>query len=229
MSYEVETTRRGFRLNQNGTVLSEVLAAPGPTNSVFDFLAAAVAVFAPGGEIGLLGFAGGGMIAPLRKGGATAHVHGVDLDVAGYGLFHRVSDGWAGAVSFAHADAESWLEQQDDRFDVVIEDLSVPTEDDVLKPEICSGRLPGVIRSRLKPGGVAVTNMLKPRGTSWERFMPAFVAGHRAALVVHLREFENRILVAGDFDVSARWLSFRLKRFLREIGSDQAEQFYVRS
>ena len=33
---EVERTRRGVRLLQNGSVLSEVLSKPGATDSVFD-------------------------------------------------------------------------------------------------------------------------------------------------------------------------------------------------
>jgi hypothetical protein len=47
--------------------------------------------------------------------------------------------------------------------------------------------------------------------------------------MVHLREFENRLLVAGDFEQGARWLSVRLRDTLELIGSDQADQFYVRS
>lgn len=228
MSYEVETTRRGYRLNQHGTVLSEVLVAPGATNSVFDFLAAGAAVFAPDGEVGLLGFAGGGMIAPLRKGAVGSRISGVDLDAEGHDLFRRVSGGWAGEVNFACEDAGQWLERQAGGFDLVIEDLSVPTEDDVVKPDISVESLPSLIRSRLRPGGVVMTNLLKPRNQSWDQFTPPFVAGHRSALVIHLREFENRILVAGDFEVTARWLTFRIRRFLRAIASDQAEQFYVR-
>ncbi|MEC9081308.1 MAG: hypothetical protein VYE44_05980, partial [Verrucomicrobiota bacterium] len=66
MGPEVKPTGRGARLVQNGSVLSEVLAQPGPTNSVFDALAALVRLFSPGARVGLLGFAGGGIIAPLR-------------------------------------------------------------------------------------------------------------------------------------------------------------------
>lgn len=228
MTYEVEETRRGYRLNQNGSVLSEVLASPGATNSVFDFLAALTAIFAPQGRMALLGFAGGGMIAPLRKAGAETAVHGVDLDAPGHELFHRISKAWAGEVFFAREDAVDWLRRQPPVFDVVVEDLSVPTEDDVVKPDISLTTLPGLIRDRLGPGGVVVTNMLKPRGIVWRDFMPAFASAHRSCLVVHLREFENRLMVAGDFDGSARRLSLGLKRILNRIGSDQADEFYVR-
>jgi len=229
MTFEVENTRRGFRLNQHGCVLSEVLSNPGATNSVFDFLAAAVAIFAPGGDAAVLGFAGGGMIAPLRAAGATARVQGVDLDSTGYHLFRQVSNDWAGPVEFIESDAAGWI-RRSGLFDVVVEDLSVPTEDDVIKPPVSTnGGLPDLVRSHLRPGGVCVTNLLKPRNTSWECFTPNFIVGYRSALMVHLREFENRLLVAGDFEQGARWLSVRLRDTLERIGSDQADQFYVRS
>ena len=51
---EVERTRRGVRLLQNGSVLSEVLSKPGATDSVFDVLAAAVRLFSPGDCVGIL-------------------------------------------------------------------------------------------------------------------------------------------------------------------------------
>ena len=229
MSYEVETTRRGYRLNQNGSVLSEVLAAPGATNSVFDFLAGLTVIFAGQGDAALLGFAGGGMIAPLRKAGAGTRIYGVDLDLAGHELFRRVSQDWCGEVSFEREDAVTWLERREIPFHVVIEDLSVPTEDDVIKPDVSCGPLPELIRAKLRPGGVVVTNMLKPKRMKWDDFMPGFARGHRSACVVHLREFENRIMVAGDFACSVRQLSRRLGKVWRDIGSDQADQFSLRT
>ena len=77
---EVQQTRRGARLVQNGSVLSEVLAKPGATDSVFDVLAAAIQIFSPGDRVGILGFAGGGLIAPLRAMSGDHNLSGVDLD-----------------------------------------------------------------------------------------------------------------------------------------------------
>ena len=44
----VERTRRGARIIEDDVVLSEVLAQPGATHSLFDVLAAAVGTLAPG-------------------------------------------------------------------------------------------------------------------------------------------------------------------------------------
>ena len=62
---EVERTRRGVRLLQNGSVLSAVHSKPGATASAFDVLAAAVRLFSPGDCGGILGFDGGGVTATL--------------------------------------------------------------------------------------------------------------------------------------------------------------------
>ena len=227
MPFEIQPTLRGYRINQNGCVLSEILKQPGATNSVFDVLAAATAVMAPGPEVAMLGFAGGGMVAPLRKAGSEACVRAVDLARQGYDLFAKVSSGWCGAVEFEEGDAVEWLRNQSRPFDVLIEDLSVPVSGDVEKPAVCWTVLPPLIRSRIRPDGIVISNMLRSAGMSWPVFAPLFAEGHRRALMVHLKEFENRILIAGNFEQSAVWVSRRLKACLQTIGSDQSEAFHI--
>ena len=78
----ITPTKHGLRLSQHGVVISELRTSAGPTHSVFDVLAAAIAVLAPTGRIGVLGFAGGGMIAPLRGLGVASVIDSVDLDRA---------------------------------------------------------------------------------------------------------------------------------------------------
>ena len=114
----VERTCRGARLVQNGSVLSEVLAVPGATDSVFDVLAASVIQFSPADRVGLLGFAGGGIIAPLRAMGCGHIISGVDLDSTGYKLFCKLSSRWKGEVRFEEGDAAEWLRSGCDRFDL---------------------------------------------------------------------------------------------------------------
>lgn len=227
MPFEIEPTLLGYRINQNGCVLSEILKLPGATNSVFDVLAAATAVMASGREVALLGFAGGGMIAPLRKAGSDLRVRSVDLTRQGYELFNRVSAEWCGEVEFDEDDAVKWLRAKRPEFDVIIEDLSIPVSGDVEKPAICWEVLPDLIRRKLRPGGVVIANILRSAGMTWGEFAPLFASGHKRALVIHLREFENRILIAGEFEHSAAWVSRRVRACLQAIGSDQADQFRV--
>jgi hypothetical protein len=229
VSFEFVKTRRGFRLEQNGCVLSEVLRSPGPTNSVFDFLALSAEVLSIGPRWGLLGFAAGGLMAPLRAVKSQAEVFSVDLSREGFDLFEEVGSVWKGALAFDQEDAVCWLRAQEVPFDVIIEDLSMPTEDDVEKPSISWEDLPVLMRDRIAENGVVVTNVLKSEGMNWEPMLNMVRGEYSTTLLIHLQEFENKILVQTDRTISPSLLSRRLRQSLRSIGSDQADQFRVQA
>ena len=102
-------TRRGFRVVEGGDVLSELLAKPGATHSTFDVLAASIAVLAPGSPLLMLGFAAGGVVAPLRALGYRLPIEAVDISRRDLALFRSVSRGGAGKVCFTRADAAERL------------------------------------------------------------------------------------------------------------------------
>jgi hypothetical protein len=226
-SFRVVRTRRGARLVQDGLVLSEIAAAPGPTDSLFDVLAAAVAALAPGPRVGLLGFAGGGLVAPLRAMGFGHPLLAVDLSLAGHRLFRELSGPWAGQVEVQEADALAWLARQRRPFDLLLEDLSVATSAGVTKPGVSLGPLPALVCRRLAPRGVAVTNVLPVPGLPWREVEARILDGHAHALRILPLEYENRILVAGRALETAAVVSRRLRRFLAAIGSDQARRIRV--
>jgi spermidine synthase len=177
----------------------------------------------------MLGFAGGGIVAPLRAMGYDAPVRAVDLSRDGEALFRELSAAWCGRVDLAHADAVSWLRAARGRWDGVLEDLSVPSPAGTVKPYDSFDALPELIRARLAPGGVAVTNLLPLPGTSWDALTARVVHGHRRALVVHLDEYENRIVLCGPVLPDAAAASRALREQLRGIGSDQATRLKVRT
>jgi len=225
----IERTRRGARLVENDVVLSEILARPGPTHTLFDVLAAGVAAFAPGPRVALLGFAGGGMVAPLRAMGFDAPLQAVDLDRTGERLFRELSDAWAGDVRLDEEDAVAWLRRRRARFDMIVEDLSVPTPAGTLKPYVSFDPLPDLVKERLAPGGVALINLLPLPGTSWASMIARVSVRHEHAVVVHLDEYENRFVLAGDDLPPAAEASRRLRAALRAIGSDQARLVHCRT
>ena len=226
----VERTRRGARLVQNGSVLSEVLAAPGATDSVFDVLAATVHQFSPADRVGLLGFAGGGMIAPLRAMGCGHTISGVDLDRAGYELFCDLSSGWKRQVRFAQADAVEWLRAARGGFDLLVDDLSVGRDGDVFKPDVSIDTLPALIRLRLKPGGVAVFNLLPPDSRTWAEMTTKVCAPFRFGVQVLFESFYNRVVVLGNEALPpARAVSRMLRGALGGIGSKMETDISVRS
>ncbi len=225
--YEVVPTRRGVRLEQNGAALSELCREAGPTDSVFDVLAAAAHVLSPERGFALLGFAGGGMVAPLRAMGGDQTIDAVDLDDRGHDVFREHAAEYAGSVRFHHADAAAWLSAATDSYELIVDDLSIPTEDDVVKPEISRTTLPALIRRRLAVGGSVVTNVLSEAGRTWAEVTGPVIAGYPKAHAVVLEEFANRIVLAGDYGRDARGLSRDLRRVLRRIGSSQAEAMRV--
>lgn len=225
---DITPTSHGLRLSQHGVVISELRTSPGPTHSVFDVLAALIAVLAPAGRLGVLGFAGGGMMAPLRRLGVAATVHSVDLDRAAYELFCEHCPEWIGRVNWQHADAVAWLRRQTPRFDLLMDDLSVPHEGDVIKPAITWSTLPRLIRQRLRPGGIAVFNLLKPPGGAWNPDVARIANLFGAARIMHLDEFENRILVAARALPTARELAAALRRALHHLRSRQAGRIHLR-
>jgi len=227
---KVMRTRHGLRFSQHGVVISELRTTPGPTHSVFDVLAILLILLrTKNGRIALLGFAGGGMIAPLVAQGSCPELTAVDLDADSYQLFRRHCPVWAKLFKWQHAEAVRWLGKQNRRFNLILDDLSVPAGADVVKPEVCWRELPQMIRARLNPRGVAVFNLLSPPGGTWRQALASLRNQYRDALVIDFDEYENRILIAGNELLSARTLGRELKESLRRLRSRQAERVRVRT
>ena len=216
---KLKQTKRGVRLVQHGTVLSEVLREPGATDSVFDVLAAGLQALAPGKEVALLGFAAGGMLAPLRAMGGTHHLHGVDLESKSFEIFQDLCGSWAGNLNFTCADALAWLKTIKRKFPVIMEDLSVPRDGDVFKPEISFDELPAQIHQNLKKDGLIIANLLPQPGKTWSQLRDPFVGDLPHAHEIHFDEFENRFIFAGSYGFSAMEISRRLRKLLDGIDS----------
>jgi len=225
---KITTTRRGLRLSQHGVVISELRTSNGPTHSVFDVLAAVIAVLKPLGRVGILGFAGGGMMAPLRALGVQSTIDSVDLDRAGYDLFRKYCSEWVSGISWQQADAVEWLRQQAPEFGLLMDDLSISSDGDVIKPSITWNLLPELIRERLRPGGVAVFNLMLPPHGTWNPDLKRIAGGFGTARIIELDEFENRILIAGGDLPSARTLGVGLREALRRLRSRQAGRIRLR-
>jgi len=227
---EVQNTRRGARLVQNGSVLSEVLAEPGANDSVFDVLAASVRGFSPGERVGILGFAGGGMVAPLRAMGGDHKLSGVDLDGAGHELFCDLSNEWKGEVQFAQSDAIEWLRAERGKFDLLVEDLSVGRDGDVFKPDVSIDTLPKLIQSKLKPSGVAVFNLLPADDRTWAEMTAKVCEPFGFGVQVLFESFYNRVVVLGNTPLPpTREVSKSLRAELDWIDSEMATDISVRT
>lgn len=224
---KVIRTRTGARLTEAGTVLSEVLREPGPSHTLFDVLAAAIAALAPGPRVALLGFAGGGLVAPLRAMGFGHPIDAIDLSLEGARVFRELSGRWAGTVRIGRAEASGWLAGKRSSFDLVVEDLFLDGPAGMAKPDVSRTVIPGRIARALGRSGVVVVNALPVRSVPWSEVLAPLVAPWPERLVVRLDEYENRLALGGRSLGSAREVSARLRGALRGIGSRQARRIAV--
>ena len=221
-------TRYGARVVDGQSFLSKVMWAPGPTDEVFDVLAAAIAE-APRGPAAVLGFAGGGMIAPLRAMGDHRPVDAVDLDVGAEPLFRELCGDWCGLVRVHRGDAVAWLAGRRGRFAAIADDLSIEGVDGATKPRASIEAVPGQVAARLRAGGWAVVNLLPVARVAWADLIDRAAGAHADVRVVHLRDHENRVVIAAARLPGARALSNALRARLMSIGSSQARKIAVRS
>ncbi len=216
----LQRTAAGWRLVQHGTVLSEVLHRAGPTHSVFDLLAAAANLLHPDARhIALLGFGGGGTLAALRALGCQARLRGIDLDPTGHDLVRRAGVDWLEPFDWHETDAVRWLRRTRRRFDVLLEDLSVPDASDVVKPAATWNELPALAARRLQPDGLAIFNLLPPTDETWRAGLDRIRAHFRHAALLHLPEYHNRVLLLRHSVPFPDQLRSRLARRLGDLGS----------
>ncbi|HJN83584.1 MAG TPA: hypothetical protein QF478_12430, partial [Verrucomicrobiota bacterium] len=87
-----------------------------------------------------------------------------------------------------------------------------------------------LIQSKLKPGGVAVFNLLPPDDRSWAEMTAKVCAPFEFRLQVLFESYYNRLLVLGNEPLPAvREVSRRLRESLVSIDSEMAVDISVRS
>ncbi len=211
--------RNGVWFVEGEIVLSEVLHEPGPTGGIFDVLAASVVVLCSGRRFALLGFGAGGIVAPLRALGFSHAIRAVDLDVKGEALFRKTARYPVGEVSVDQRDAIAWLKRERRRYDLIVEDLSIPSGKDAVKPDVSSRELPLLISRRLRPLGVAVFNLLSHPQRSWNDVLQKVAAPFSRGLVISFSDLDNKILLCGEDLENAASVSRKLRQRLRSIDS----------
>jgi len=169
------------------------------------------------------------MMAPLLKLGFNGIIDAVDLDPVGHRLFAQHCPGWADSVRFTKADAVDWLAGQPRDFDLLIDDLSVPRDDDVFKPDISWTVLPSLIRQRLRPEGTAIFNLLPEKTGAWPEQLQPMTRLFPSSQTVHLSDFLNRIWIAGNALPRPATLGFRLRHSLQRLESRQAQRIRIHS
>lgn len=220
-------TRHGARLVHGRSIVSSLPARPGPTHSVFDLLAAATVLLTDARRVALLGFAAGGSLAPLRALGCSAAVRAADLDTSGVEVFRDIASEWGGDVKVAKAEASAWLRRQRTPFDVVIDDLSIVVPGDVRKPEISFSTIPSLAARKLRPGGVALLNLLPEPDMDMPATLAQVAAPFPDARTVWFEDWENQFVLGGQQLPAPSALQRALDTALRRLGSKLAGGFRV--
>ncbi|MBM4378633.1 MAG: hypothetical protein FJ086_04930 [Deltaproteobacteria bacterium] len=220
-------TRHGARLVHGRSIVSSLPAQAGPTHSVFDLLAAATVLLTDARRVALLGFAAGGSLAPLRALGCSAAVRAADLEISGVEVFRDLASAWGGDVKVAKAEASAWLRRQRTPFDVVIDDLSVVVPGDVRKPEVSFTTIPSLAARKLRPGGVALLNLLPEPGMDVPALRAQVAAPFPDARAVWFEDWENEFVLGGERLPAPAALQRALDTALRRLGSPLAGGFRV--
>ena len=176
----------------------------------------------------MLGFAGGGMMAPLRAMGGEHQVSACDLSGEGHKLYQSLASDWGGDLAFDQQEAARWLRRQRRKFDALVEDLSVPVDGDVVKPAVSWTGLPRIMEKKLRSSGVSVMNLLPTPGVTWGKMIEACRWGDRPGVVVEFGQYFNRVLIQGAAVGNPRDAGALLREALRGIESRIAGRIAVK-
>jgi spermidine synthase len=201
---EVRESTRGRELSVDGTFAS--LWRPGrvSTGSVWDALAAPLLSLPEERQetILLLGLGGGSAARLARALLPEARIVGVERDpgVLKAARTHFELD--ALCLEVVQADAREFLARRGETFDAVLEDIFVGSGRGVCKPDWLPEPGLALAASRLREGGLLVTNSLDETASAG-RVLRARLG---RALSIEVHGYDNRILAAGPRGLTARRL-----------------------
>jgi len=96
------------------------------------------------------------------------------------------------------ADALTWLEEAEGRFDAILEDVFIGRGDDVHKPEWIPEPAHRLARRLLARGGVLVSNTLDEHPRVLREMRGSFAR----VVSIEVEDYDNRVLVAGPEGLS---------------------------
>ena len=201
----VQTSRYGRELIVDETFAS--FQAPDgavATGSVWDALAAPLLALAPAKrkKVLILGLGGGSAARIVRALAPDALIVGVEFDAEVVAAARAHFGLSALGLEVIVDDAQAVLQRERRRFDLIIEDVFIGRGDAVRKPDWLPAPGHDLAARRLRPGGLLVSNTLgeaRQVGAHLRKRFPGL-------LHIDVKEYENRIYVAGPASLDARTL-----------------------
>lgn len=187
------------------------------TGLTWDLIAAA-ALLRPDGEpksVLMLGVAGGTALRTMRHLLPGVSLTGIDLDAELIGLAREEMDLDGTGAEIIIADAYEWMEVNQRRFDVIVDDLYLAGEDDVFRPGVCDEKWLDQVKNSLRPGGIFASNLVIGSGHRNCQIATRKALLEHFSCVRSLRTQEsmNEVLVAGENVATEKVLEGHLADF----------------
>jgi spermidine synthase len=147
----------------------------------------------------ILGLGGGSVARLARALAPKAEITGVELDAEVVRLARAHFDLDALGIRVEIADALAWIGKAKGRYDAILEDVFIGHGDEVHKPDWIPHPAHDLVRQRLSPGGVFVSNCLDEHG----RVAAAMRAAYHGVVSIEVDDYDNRVLAATDGALSA--------------------------
>lgn len=150
----------------------------------------------PARRVAILGYGGGTLARLLRRGDPRLSIAGVDLDPQMLELGRRHLASQLAGVRVDQDDAVGWL-RRPFRFDAILDDLYAPKNGWLARPVSCT-QVPVLAKARLRPGGVYAVSLRCPGGRPERAVISAIVQSFRQSLVIYMREYAHKVVLASD-------------------------------
>lgn len=213
-SMEVRRDAEGTKIFVGGVLYA--VRPPSIRKTPAPWLALAAGAWAgsrPARRAAVLGYGGGTLARLLRRGDPRLSIAGVDRDprMLELGRRHLASD--IAGVRVDQCDAATWL-RRPARFDAILDDLYAPINGWLARPVSCT-HVPVLAKARLRPGGVYAVSLRCPGGRPERAVISAIVQTFRHSLVIYMREYAHKVVLASDAPLGAEAFARGLARVVK--------------
>lgn len=174
----------------------------------------------------MLGVAGGTSLRTLRHLLPETSITGIDIDSELIELARSEMSLAETGAEIIIADAYQWLHENNQKFDVIIDDLYLAGNEDVFRSTECNANWLNQSTQSLKPDGILVLNLVTGAGhrTKQSQVRKNLLARFSVVRTLQTKESLNEVLVAGNKVSTAS----QLQQFLPCFNDGRDRMFWER-
>ena len=191
VTYEVRSAGNTRRLYTNGAFHTQFNPRHLFTRGVWDLLSLpSLCQPTPPKKVLVLGVAGGTVIHQLYKMHSLEKIVGIELDSTHVQLAKDYFQLDYPKLELIQADARTWLESRDDKFDYIVDDIFIHAQGDPERPYAADRRWSRLLAQHLTINGTLVQNHISHRQS--KRALPYF--GRGTVLEFSTEKYANKVL-----------------------------------